>query len=73
MIRHETPAERRAMLAAAVANLAIAISRGDCTPQRVELEVLALICADKGLPAEAARVRRWIAWSGISGTWVMLD
>ena len=52
---------RRTMLKAAVANLGVAISRGECTPQLVELEALALICDDHQLPAEATRVRRWIA------------
>lgn len=48
-------------LAEAVAKLAIAIEMGECTPQLVELQALAYICDEHGLPAEAMRVRWWIA------------
>ncbi|HMF61630.1 MAG TPA: hypothetical protein VK595_14715 [Vicinamibacterales bacterium] len=51
---------RRARLQAAVHNLAVAIERGECTPTRVELEALAQLCQEQWLPAEAARVRRWM-------------
>lgn len=52
----------RAMLRAAVENLAEAVARGHIpVPPLAELEGLALICKDKGLPVEAARVRSWVA------------
>lgn len=65
------PADDRAMLRAAVKNLGEAIARGECTPQLVELEALALICEDKGLPVEAARVQRWIAGGSDRGGFLM--
>ena len=56
----ETSSDDRAMLRAAVASLAVALSRGEVTPQLGELEALARICQGKGLTVEAARVRRWL-------------
>lgn len=58
--RQQEIPDDRAMLRASVANLAEALSRGWVRPQLVKLEALALICQDKGLPVEAARVRRWL-------------
>lgn len=51
----------RAVTAAAVLNLGVAIATGACTPQPIELEALALICDHHQLPMEAARVRTWLA------------
>jgi hypothetical protein len=42
--------------------MAVAIANGECTPAIVELEALAQICDEQGLPQEAARVRQWISW-----------
>lgn len=52
---------RKRRLAEAVAKLAIDIANGECTPALVELQALAYICEEHGLPAEAMRVRWWIA------------
>lgn len=52
---------RRLELRDAVTRLAIAIAHGEVTPQPIELEALAQICAEHFLPVEAARIRRWIA------------
>ena len=51
---------RRERLREAVAKMADAMATGACTPSRVELEALALVCEDQFLPTEAARVRRWM-------------
>jgi hypothetical protein len=55
-----TFAARRQQLRECIAKMATAIANGDCTPERVELEVLVLICQEHFLPVEAARVRRWM-------------
>jgi hypothetical protein len=47
-------------LVEAVAKLAVAIDRGDVTPELLELQALAVICAAQDLPDEAARIRRWL-------------
>jgi len=43
--------------------LGTAIANGECTPELGELEALVLICEDRQLPIEAARVRRWLGRS----------
>lgn len=43
-----------------ITELAAAIANGEVTPGPWELEALAVICDDEQLPAEAARVRRWM-------------
>jgi hypothetical protein len=50
----------RTRLAEAVAKLAVAIASGRCLPTLDELEALASICIAHDLPAEAARIRRWM-------------
>lgn len=50
----------RETLRRCVAELALAIAAGDVTPLFEELQALAVACDEQGLPAEAARVRRWM-------------
>jgi hypothetical protein len=47
-------------LATVVAKLAEAIAAGEVTPAPGELEALAVVCDRAQLPAEAARIRRWL-------------
>jgi hypothetical protein len=56
-----TPSARRLRLKDAVARLALALANEECIPTLVELQALAELCEAQYLPAEAARVRRWIA------------
>lgn len=58
---HTAVAQRRQRLRDAIAKMATAIANGDCTPSRVELEALVLLCQEQFLPVEAARVMRWMA------------
>lgn len=57
---HTTIAQRRQRLRDAIAKMAPAIAAGECTPTRVELEALVLLCNEHFLPVEAARVMRWM-------------
>lgn len=52
---------RKRRLAECVAALAIAIADGKVVPELVELQALAYLCDEHGLPTEAMRVRWWIA------------
>jgi hypothetical protein len=54
------PVIDRDTLQRCIRELGVAIASGECTPLIVELEALAEICDDARLPAEAARVRRWM-------------
>lgn len=58
--RVESAAIDPARLRDCVDDLAGAIARGECTPDRVDLLTLAAMCRDLGLHAEAARIRSWI-------------
>jgi hypothetical protein len=51
--------ERR-RIADVVAKLATAIAAGEMIPEPAELHALAAVCDHHHLPAEAARVRRWM-------------
>lgn len=55
-----TIADRRQRLREAIAKMATAIANGDCTPSRVELEAILVMCHEHFLPVEAARVLRWM-------------
>jgi hypothetical protein len=58
-----TPPERRRRLQACIAQLAVAIERGECEPQFEELKALAVVCDREHCHVEAARVRRWMGRS----------
>jgi len=51
---------KQALLRAAVAQLAVALDAGAVTLTIGDLEALAMLCDGHQLPAEAARVRRWL-------------
>jgi len=51
---------KQALLRGAVAQLAVALVRGAVTLTVDDLEALATLCDGFQLPAEAARVRRWL-------------
>lgn len=53
--------ERRQRLRECIARMAEAIATGECTPLRVELEVVLDLCHQHRLPTEAARVSRWMS------------
>lgn len=53
-----------ARLAQCVAELSVAIAKGECTPTIDELRALAVICDANHLPREAVRIRRWMAGVG---------
>jgi hypothetical protein len=55
----------RARLRRCVAELAVAIDAGECTPDPAELLIMAIVCDRQGLPDEAARLRRWVEWDGV--------
>lgn len=56
----KTSSDERTRMAEAVAKLAVAIDTGECRPEPLELEALAVLCDRQRLPADAARVRRWM-------------
>jgi hypothetical protein len=60
MVRRPLSATSKENLTRAVAELAIAIDRGEVEPQALELAALAVVCDRHGLPAEAARIRAWL-------------
>lgn len=53
------PVVPRGTLQRCVADLGRAIKRGEARPTLLEVAALAHICQERGLKAEAARVRRW--------------
>lgn len=55
-----TEDEARARLASSINELAGALAEGRVSPVPEELDVLAAICEEKGLPEEAARIRGWL-------------
>jgi len=59
-VSHVANTRRQALLRAAVAQLAPALACGAVRLAVDDLEALAALCAAHGLPAEAARVRRWM-------------
>jgi len=51
---------KRQRIAAGIMRLAAAIDRGEVVPLMAELEAAVAVCEAYDLPAEAARIRRWL-------------